>query len=208
MERIGVRRRAPGWWIIGAVASLLAAKAPASPALADPNDEFFRAGNFEASVAGGVLFSPSPSGEKRTFDFAMFTGRLGVMLTSPHGEHWWRGNWELAGETFGSAIITGEGDYLFGADAWLGYNFVPAHSRCTPFVQVGFGAALTDADHRIVGQDFNFISGAGLGLRYRLGENWSLTAEYRLHHISNAGMSDQNRGITVHGPMLGVSWYF
>lgn len=200
---MGIRRAAI---LLPALSCFAAATGLAEESIENPGT--FQEGQFVSSVAGGVLWSPSPRGERRTFDLALAQLRLGIMLTSPHGETWWRGNWELGGEAFGGAIVTGQGDYLFGGESWLRYNFVPTRSRVTPFVELGFGLAFTDADRRIVGQEFNFISGAGAGICCRLGEHWGLTLEYRVQHISNAGMEDHNHGINAHGAMLGVSRFF
>jgi len=130
------------------------------------------------------------------------------MFTTPHGNRWWRGNWELAGEIFGAGIFTGCGDYLAGTDGWIRYNFVPRQCRLTPFIEAGLGVGLTDADKRVVGEAFNFISAAGIGLRCQINKNWGLTIEYRAQHISNGGLADHNRGINAHGAMLGFSRSF
>jgi len=209
MQQTGSRVKLPAFTAATALLSVLVCQPMAARAAEVSEwDEPFQAGGYETSVAGGVFFSPSPKGELRTYDFALFTARLGYMLTTPHRDVWWRGNWELAGEVFGGGIFTGRGDYLAGVDGWLRYNFVPRESRWTPFVEVGFGVAFTDADERIVGQDFNFISGAGAGLRCALGKQWGLVLEYRAQHISNGGLADHNRGINAHGALLGVNWFF
>ena len=130
------------------------------------------------------------------------------MLGDVKGDGWWRGNFELAGEAFGSAIFDGDGSYISGGTLWLRYNFVPPNSPgLVPFAEAGAGAVSTDIDHSILGQPFNFNLDLGAGVRYLIGRNWSLSLEYRYQHISNAGLNKHNLGINADGPILGI-WYF
>ena len=66
-----------------------------------------------------------PSANRPPINYT-FTGvQLGYMLGDVKGDGWWRGNFELAGEGFGSAIFEGDGSYISGGTLWLRYNFVP-----------------------------------------------------------------------------------
>ncbi len=131
------------------------------------------------------------------------------MLGDVKARAWWRGNFEVAGEGFGSAIFEGPGGYIAGGTLWLRYNFVPKCScGFVPYFQAGGGGVSTDIDRGIVGQPFNFNLDLGVGVRYLAGRNWSISLEYRYQHISNADLGVRNLGINAGGPILGVSYFF
>jgi opacity protein-like surface antigen len=181
-----------------------------APAETSSLDPFFAGGRYEAALTSGALFSFSGPSENRAPINYTFTGvQLGYMLEDVKGDSWWRGNLELAGEGFGSAIFGGDGSYISGGTLWLRYNFVPESShRLVPYAQGGAGCVSTDINHGIVGQPFNFNLDLGFGVRCLLGRNWSLSLEYRYQHISNAGLNKHNLGINADGPILGVSYFF
>jgi len=169
----------------------------------------FERGRFEMTLGGGALFSPIGSPKNRpTINYTMTELGVGYMLEGVKGDGWWRGNFELAGEGFGSAIFEGPGRYVAGMTVWLRYNFVPVTSRVVPYLQGGGGLASTDIDRGIVGQPFNFNLDAGVGVRYLISRHWSINLEYRYQHISNADLGKKNIGINAQGPILGVSCFF
>ena len=173
-------------------------------------EEFFKPGHFEAALTGGAFFSPfPPCGNRPTINYSFTSLQLGYMLGNVQGNGWYRGNFELAGEAFGSGIFEGPGDFIAGGTLWIRYNFVPRHSPgLVPFVQAGAGMVTTDIDHHIVGQPFNFNLDAGFGVRYFIAPDWTLNLEYRYQHISNADMGENNLGINACGPFLGISHFF
>jgi lipid A 3-O-deacylase len=172
--------------------------------------QLFSQGRFETSLISGVMFSPFVYNHPRPTINYMLTGlQLGYMLGDTKGDGWWRGNFELAGEAFGSLVYDGPGDFIAGGTVWLRYNFVPrALPRWVPYVQGGVGAESTDITHDIVGQPFNFNLDLAIGLRYLITSNWALSLEYRYQHISNANMGEHNLGINADGPILGISYFF
>jgi opacity protein-like surface antigen len=173
-------------------------------------EQLFDCGRYEAALTSGVLFSFSgPSHDRSPINYTTTGVQLGYMLDEVKGDGWWRGNFELAGEGFGSAIFAGDGNYIAGGTLWLRYNFVP-RTWCglVPYAQAGAGVVSTDIDHGIVGQPFNFNLDLGLGVRYFVGQNWSVSLEYRYQHISNADLDKHNLGINADGPILGVSYFF
>jgi len=168
----------------------------------------FEHGRSEITLTSGVLFSPFLATRNRpTINYTMTEQQFGWMLTDLIEAGWFRGNFEIAGEGFGSGIFTGRGNYIAGATAWLRYNFVPPQSRLAPYAQGGAGFVATDIDRGIVGQIFNFNLDLGFGFRYFIRPRWSLNLEYRYQHISNAGLGRKNLGINAHGPILGISYF-
>jgi opacity protein-like surface antigen len=172
------------------------------------NDLFGR-GRYEATLNSGVLFSPFiATGGRPIINYTLTEVQFGYMLSEVKGRGWHRGNFELVGEGFASAIFEGDGSFIAGMTIWIRYNFVPPGWRFIPYAQAGMGLTSTDIDHKIVGQPFNFNLDLGLGTRYLLSEHWALNLEYRYQHISNANSGEHNIGINAHGPMVGVSYLF
>jgi opacity protein-like surface antigen len=169
----------------------------------------FAIGRWEGAVDGGVMFSPViATGGRPTINYTMSTLQVGTMLSEVQGSGWLRGNFELAGEGFGSAIFHGPGGYIAGITLWGRYNFVQPDWRFVPFVQAGAGLTATDIDRGIVGQTFQFNLDIGIGARYFLAERWSLNLECRYQHVSNANTGKHNLGINAIGPLLGISYFF
>jgi opacity protein-like surface antigen len=190
-----------------AISSALAADA--SPDDPGQSASLFRDGQYELSLNTGVLFSPFlATGGRPTINYTITEVQLGYMLSEVHGESWHRGNLELVGEVFGSAIFKGSGNYIAGATLWLRYNFVPEKCLVVPYVQGGAGLTTTDIDPGIVGQAFNFNLEIGAGTRVLLNRNWALNLECRFQHVSNANTGRHNLGINSIGPIAGVSYLF
>jgi hypothetical protein len=89
-------------------------------------ENLFERGRYEAAFTSGVLFSPfGPTRMRPTINYTVSAVQLGYMLEDVKGDGWWRGDFEVAGEGFGSAIYDGPGGYIAGGILWLRYNFVP-----------------------------------------------------------------------------------
>ena len=138
-----------------------------SPARTFSPDRLFEGGRYEAAFTSGMFFSPFVATRNRpTIDYSLTSLQLGYMLGDVKGDRWWRGNFELVGEGFGSAIWEGPGSYIAGGTLWLRYNFVPRRSPgLVPYTQAGAGAVSTDIDQEIVGEPFNFNLDLGISLR-------------------------------------------
>src|SRR5690349_11237732 len=169
----------------------------------------FAVGRWEGSFNAGVLFSPVIATYQRpTINYTITSLQFGTMLSELKGTGWLRGNFELAGEGFGSAIFQGPGGYIAGITLWGRYNFVRPDWRFVPFVQVGAGLTATDINRGVVGQTFQFNLDIGIGTRYFLAGHWSVNLECRYQHVSNANTGKHNLGINAIGPLLGVSYFF
>ena len=169
----------------------------------------FERGRYELTLDSGALFSPIGLPKNRPkVNYTITELELGYMLGGVSGKGWWRGNFEVLADGFGSAIFQGPGSYTAGFTLWLRYNLVPATWRVVPYVQAGGGVLSTDIDRGLVGQPFNFNLDAGVGLRCFLSARWSIALEYRFQHISNADLGKKNVGINAQGPILGVSYFF
>jgi hypothetical protein len=135
------------------------------------------------------------------------------MLTDPsEASSFLRGNFEGILEITNSIIYDGIGDYFSGVAALLRYNFVQTDSNLVPYFNVGAGILYNDMykdrTQDAIGQAIEFSMQSSLGLRYHLGERWSLDAELMIQHISNANMARRNDGINAWGGFLGVTYFF
>jgi lipid A 3-O-deacylase len=77
----------------------------------------------------------------------------------------------------------------------------PKNTKIVPYIEGGVGLIYSDFQRPDQGLRFNFNPVAGAGLR--MGSKYIVV---RLHHISNGGTNDNNRG--VNSIMLGVGAYF
>ncbi len=89
------------------------------------------------------------------------------------------------GTEFSGARLVTSGNFL------AVYEFgTPQPSRFVPYVEAGVGLIYTDFQRAGQAYRVNFNPVAGIGIRNR---NTFLTL--RLHHLSNGGLNDDNRGI-------------
>jgi Lipid A 3-O-deacylase (PagL) len=194
--------------LLSALAARAAEDQPASR-LFDTSSSLFERGRCEIALNNGVLFSPFAATRNRpSINYTITELQFGYMLTDVKEAGWWRGNFEILADGFGSRVFHGIGTYVAGVTTWLRYNFVPPRWRLAPYAQAGAGFVFTDIDRRVVGQDFNFNLDLAVGFRYFIRSNWSLGLEYRYQHISNADLGRRNLGINAQGPVLGISYLF
>ena len=94
-----------------------------------------------------------------------------------------------------AGVATGtefSGERLVASSNFLGvYEFgSPKTSRIVPYVEAGVGLIYTDFQREGQAYRVNFNPVAGFGVRMK-----STFATLRLHHLSNGGLNDDNRGI-------------
>jgi len=127
-----------------------------------------------------------------------FTGlvpRYGIGLSDPVApESWYGGNLELLIEGALLVAYAPKGGFIGGANAVLRYNLL-SWRRVVPFVELGAGVAWLELDLRSQSDGLSFTPQGGLGVHWWLSPRASLTASWRLHHLSNAGIGDDNVGI-------------
>jgi hypothetical protein len=67
--------------------------------------------------------------------------------------------------------------------------------RLRPYIEGGINGIYTQWRVDGQGSNFNFNPQAGIGTEISLGSGPPFLAAVRLHHISNAGLDDDNRGV-------------
>ena len=96
--------------------------------------------------------------------------------------------------------------YLFGVLPVLRYNFTILQ-KAVPFLNIGAGIAYTNIDEPDLSTHYQFNSQAGCGIHYFLRSDFALTWQYRLLHVSNAGIEEPNDGINAHLVLFGFNWF-
>lgn len=101
--------------------------------------------------------------------------------------------------------LDGEPRTVASLDAFaLQYLDIIATERLRPYLEAGIGVAYTDFQVEGQGSRVNFNPVLGAGVEFPLRNASSLFVSVRLHHLSNAGLKDENRGIN--SAVLAVGW--
>lgn len=134
--------------------------------------------------------------------------RYGVILTSPRGPGFLRGQLEYAVDAVPAYVIFQPGGAVYGAGVnpfafkWM---FSP-HRQLTPYFEFGGGVIFTTRDVPARVSDINFGSGTGIGVNLGRGKkHWSIEARWL--HISDAGLTAENPGINTIQIRAGIGWF-
>ncbi|MBU6435189.1 MAG: acyloxyacyl hydrolase [Nitrospirae bacterium] len=134
--------------------------------------------------------------------------RVGMVLTDPLGNSWWKGNVELLVEPVFARFVQPFAAEAAGGSFVLKYNFL-SFGRWVPFLDAGAGMIWTNLAPRIPEQStqFEFVLETGPGVQYLVTDQITWTIGVRLHHISNANLGDRNTGINGVLPYVGISFF-
>lgn len=151
-----------------------------------------------------------PTGRDRTdITYLFFFPNFQYNLTGLVGRSWYQGtlNWQL--EAGVASILNHDGEYLLGVSPLLfQYKFANANRKWAPNILLGAGLSYTDwedAASSELGGEFQFLLHAGAGLEYFL-DRWSYSINYRLLHVSDAGIEDPNIGLNAHTFNFGIQF--
>lgn len=105
-------------------------------------------------------------------------------------------------------ILNRDDEYLVGfSPLMVEYKFLDSKRSWAPNVLLGAGFAYTDwkdvADHEL-GTEFEFLLHAGAGIEFFQEGSRSYSINYRLFHVSNAGIEAPNIGLNAHVFSLGM----
>ena len=87
------------------------------------------------------------------------------------------------------------------------HNFITG-TRFVPFVEMGLGLSQNNWHIYECQSHFEFIVQGGVGCQYFITDDWALSVEARIHHMSNAGMTSPNPGLNDIMLTAGVSRFF
>ncbi len=171
----------------------------------------FGFGKRQLSLSGGYAVGIDHTSSGRDVDdvrYAATTARFGAGITNPlGGDAWYRGNLDLFGEATFLTETEPNSGYAAGGGLLLRYNWL-RNERFVPFVNVGAGLLNLDFDLESQSDGITFLLEAGVGSHFFLTRGWSLTAEWRFQHLSNARIRMPNHGINANVFLLGTSFFF
>lgn len=192
-----------GLCILIVVALLLPVSIPVGAATAD----IATAGS-EAALLTGYGISHRNFGETRTqVQTWDAIARLGYFLSDDIGVgSWYQGRHELLLELpFHLAIDHGgrsmTGGYVFGS-----WKFTSIKDLA-PYIFAGGGILFVDLGLPTMGSRLDFSYQGGTGLQYFIRKDMALMAEYRYHHISNAGTASPNEPLNSSKFLIGISFF-
>jgi hypothetical protein len=173
----------------------------------------FRYGAQEVELQSGALFSVgNNSPTQPPIGYAIQIIRYGWMFNDVYGSSFWRGNDELMLEGFGGEVFTGPGHGLGGGTLILRHNFVQEGWPLVPYLQIGGGGLYNDIYQnqvqQRVGEGFEFMAHADLGVRWIINKNWAISSECEFRHISDGDLAARNGGLDSLGVTLGVNFLF
>jgi hypothetical protein len=155
----------------------------AAPARAD--DRPLKSGQEEIELNFGHGFDADTRKERVAVPFHTFVPGYGKFI-SPRRE--------ILFELPIGFYYTPEDAVSVGFDVLLRQHFA-RFGRLSPFFEIGGGGLWTDLNDGNLGGTLQFILNAGLGFRYVLSRQDSLTVSGRFHHLSNGGLNSPNRGL-------------
>lgn len=187
---------------------------PAGPSLSERDP--FQAGAVTFQAMAGAYNKTQVGPHGPPIDYAPIVLRLGYVFDTPRDDGILRGCWEALLEANYSAIIHHSGgSYIAGPDAILRYNFVQPQCAFVPYVQCGVGMILNDGwrtlpshDPPLLGEAFEFLLRAEVGVRYMISDCFSIDVEGGFQHISNAGLAHHNGGVNNLGGTVGFTYFF
>lgn len=162
-------------------------------------------GTKQLGINFGYGYSFSSNADIR---FAPASPYFGYVFTDPVGTGWYRGTIEGIVEGDFNYVYKNQKRYAAGITLMGRYNLLSKHEHWRPYVQAGFGMIGTNLSMRSFGADFNFSSNLGAGIQYFWDPCNAVNFEWRLRHISNAGLDDDNDGLNMSVLMVGYSHTF
>jgi len=131
--------------------------------------------------------------------------RYGVVITSPHGPGFMRGQLEYALDAVPAWVIVQSTNTAYGAGVnpfafkWI----LTSPKKVKPYFEIEGGTLFTNTKVPEGTSHVNFTTSGAFGAHF-LGEKRNWTAEVRFMHISNAGISSPNPGINT--IQLRIGW--
>jgi lipid A 3-O-deacylase len=133
--------------------------------------------------------------------------RYGLFLSDDVGKgSWYQGRHELLVELPYHMAVDHDarsmvGGYLLGSWKFTGLT------GYAPYVFAGGGILFVDMGLPTMGSKVDYSYQAGTGLQYLIRPDMALMAEWRYHHISNAGTAVPNEPLNSSKFLIGVSFF-
>ena len=163
--------------------------------------------DFGAQLGWGWTADIPPGPNRSDLGFAFFFPNWQRNLTGViGGDSWYRGALFYHMEA-GLAFSDVDNKFLLGwSPVMAQYKFLSPKRRWAPNILLGAGFSMTnwkDVAKRELGSEFQFLLHAGAGLEY-FKKDGAYSINYRLFHVSNAGIQIPNIGLNAHVFSLGM----
>jgi len=124
--------------------------------------------------------------------------RYGLILTSPHGPGFLKGQLEYAFDVVPVWVITQKTNTAYGGsvDPFSFKWILSSAKKVKPYFEIEGGTLFTNTKVPEGTSQINFTTSGGFGAHF-LGNRHNFSAEVRFQHISNAGMTNPNPGINT-----------
>jgi lipid A 3-O-deacylase len=178
----------------------LCAVAEGTPVVSEAGSEYALLSGYGITHRG---FGATRS-QVETFDMIL---RYGRFLSDEVGKGlWWQGRHELLLELPYHLAIDHDGRSMAGGYILGSWKFT-GMERTAPYVFAGGGVLYVDLGLPTMGSRLNFSYQGGTGVQYFIRKDLALMAEYRYHHVSNAGTATPNEPLNSSKFLIGVSFY-
>jgi opacity protein-like surface antigen len=140
----------------------------------------------------------------QTFDMIL---RYGRFLSEEVGKgHWYQGRHELLLELPYHLAVDHCGRSMVGGYILGSWKFT-APGQLVPYLFAGGGILYVDLGLPTMGNRLDFSYQGGTGIQYFIRKDLALMAEYRYHHISNAGTAEPNEPLNSSKILIGLSFF-
>lgn len=147
----------------------------------------------------------------REFDYIPIVLRVGSRPFAGR-EGYLREHFSLLVEGMLAPITRDFGHIMGGPSLIFRLDILDPNRTIVPYVQFGtgflFNDAYVDQNQRAIGECFEFLQQAELGVRWKLNDNLSVLVEGGWQHVSNGGLAPRNLGVNNLGGSIGVHWSF
>jgi len=183
--------------------------ASVSSAACGEDGHLFPAASAEYSFLAGYGITHRGFGQTRTqVQTIDFIGRFGYFLSDETGQGWYRGQFEHIVELPLHLVVDPRNRIMTGANLLASWKFTDlAQDRLYPYLFAGGGVLFVDLGLPTMGSRLDFSYGGGNGLQYLIRKDLAVSAEYRYHHISNAGTAEPNEPLNSSKFLLGISFF-
>jgi len=169
----------------------------------------FAAGSSEYSFLLGYGITHRGFGATRTqVQTVDFIGRYGYFLSDELGRGWYRGQFEHVLELPLHLVVDPKTRIMTGGNLLAKWNFTGlAEDHLIPYIFAGGGVLYVDLGLPTMGSRLDFSYGGGTGIQYLFRKDLAVSAEYRYHHISNAGTAEPNEPLNSSKVLFGISLF-
>lgn len=178
---------------------------------ADSFDTPLPKGTNEWGLMTGYGLSNALGASKPGIDFVTLLPRFGYVFAEFGEKPPWKGSLQAVVEAVPALVAFEDSQTIYGGgfNLLLRYD-ISTGTRLVPFLEGGAGVLIstpqsTEPKSQFRASQFNFTLQIAPGLRYFLSKRTAISVEYRFHHISDAGLTEDNPGINSDFLLLGVS---